>query len=68
MEIKKLDLFSGIGGFPLGFEKAGFKIVKHYYSEVDKHCIANYTAFNSATIHRKMGRENTTIRKLSNHV
>jgi len=42
MEIIKLDLFSGIGGFPLGLEKAGFKIVKHYYSEVDKHCIANY--------------------------
>jgi len=39
--ITQLDLFSGIGGFHLGFEKAGFK-VKSYFSEIDKHAIAVY--------------------------
>lgn len=41
MEINQLDLFSGIGGFHLGFERAGFK-VNSYFSEVDKHAIAVY--------------------------
>ena len=41
MKINHLDLFSGIGGFHLGFERAGFKI-KSYFSEVDKHAIAVY--------------------------
>jgi DNA (cytosine-5)-methyltransferase 1 len=41
MKINHLDLFSGIGGFHLGFEKAGFKI-KSYFSEIDKHAIAVY--------------------------
>ena len=40
-KINQLDLFSGIGGFHLGFEKAGYK-VKSYFSEVDKHAIAVY--------------------------
>lgn len=40
-EINQLDLFSGIGGFHLGFERAGFK-VNSYFSEVDKHAIAVY--------------------------
>jgi len=39
--ITQLDLFSGIGGFHLGFEKAGYK-VKSYFSEIDKHAIAVY--------------------------
>ena len=41
-EIDILELFSGIGGFTKGFQKAGYKINNHYYSEVDKHAIANY--------------------------
>ena len=36
-----LDLFSGIGGFKLGFEKAGYECMS-YFSEVDKHAIAVY--------------------------
>lgn len=37
-----LDLFSGYGGFHLGLEQAGFRFTKTYFSEVDKHAIANY--------------------------
>jgi DNA (cytosine-5)-methyltransferase 1 len=49
MKINHLDLFSGIGGFHLGFEKAGFKI-KSYFSEIDKHAIAVYkNKFKDAT-------------------
>ena len=40
-EINQLDLFSGIGGFHMGFERAGYK-VNSYFSEVDKHAIAVY--------------------------
>jgi DNA (cytosine-5)-methyltransferase 1 len=36
MRINLLDLFSGIGGFHLGLERAGFK-VKAYNSEIDKY-------------------------------
>ncbi len=35
--INMLDGFSGIGGFALAMKRAGFKIKKHYYSEVDKY-------------------------------
>ena len=41
-DIKLVELFSGIGGFTKGLQKAGFNITKHYYSEIDKHAIANY--------------------------
>lgn len=41
-EIIYLDLFSGIGGFAKGFQDAGLNIVKHYFSEIDKHAIAVY--------------------------
>lgn len=41
-EIVILDLFSGIGGFSKGFEDAGFTIKQHFFSEVDRHAIANY--------------------------
>lgn len=37
-----IDLFSGIGGFSLGLRKAGFEIERHWYSEVNRHAIANY--------------------------
>ena len=42
MELKVLDLFSGAGGFSKGIEMAGHTITKHYFSEIDKHAIANY--------------------------
>lgn len=41
MKINQLDLFSGIGGFHLGFERAGYK-VNSFFSEIDKHAIAVY--------------------------
>ena len=41
MEINLLDLFSGIGGFHLGLERAGFK-VNSYNSEIDKYAIDVY--------------------------
>ena len=40
--MKIIDLFSGIGGFALGFQRAGFQFTEHYFSEIDKHAIANY--------------------------
>lgn len=49
MEINHLDLFSGIGGFHLGFEKAGYK-VNAFFSEIDQHAIAVYqNQFKDAT-------------------
>jgi len=41
-EIILLDLFAGIGGFAKGLTQAVFVIKKHYFSEIDKHAIANY--------------------------
>ena len=41
IEINQLDLFSGIGGFHIGFERAGYK-VNSFFSEIDKHAIAVY--------------------------
>ena len=40
--MKIIDLFSGIGGFSLGFKNAGYEFTEHYFSEIDKHAIANY--------------------------
>ena len=40
--MKIIDLFSGIGGFSLGFQQAGYQFTEHYFSEIDKHAIANY--------------------------
>lgn len=41
-EIVVIELFAGIGGFVKGLIDAGFKIKEHYFSEIDKHAIANY--------------------------
>ena len=40
--MKLIDLFNGIGGFSLGFQRAGYQFTEHYFSEIDKHAIANY--------------------------
>ena len=40
--MKIIDLFSGIGGFALGFQRAGYEFTEHYFSEIDKSAIANY--------------------------
>jgi DNA (cytosine-5)-methyltransferase 1 len=37
-----LDLFSGVGGFAQGLIDAGMRFDEHYFSEIDKHAIANY--------------------------
>ena len=37
-----LELFSGIGGFSKGLETAGFVFDSVYYSETDKHALANF--------------------------
>ena len=46
-----LDLFSGIGGFSKGFQDAGWKFDKHYYSDIDKHANAVYKYNNPEAIH-----------------
>lgn len=40
--LNAIDLFSGIGGFSLGLQKAGFEFEGHYYSEINRNAIANY--------------------------
>ena len=37
-----VELFSGIGGFSLGLERAGFTIARHDFSEINEHAIACY--------------------------
>jgi DNA (cytosine-5-)-methyltransferase len=64
--MKIIDLFSGIGGFSLGFQRAGYQFTEHYFSEIDKHAIANYKhnfphAKNLGDITTLHGREFTDI-------
>lgn len=40
--INLIELFSGVGGFAKALIDAGFTIDNHYFSEIDKHAIANY--------------------------
>ena len=40
--MKLLDLFSGIGGFHLGLEQAGFKFDWVGFSEIDKYASKQY--------------------------
>src|SRR5689334_11884221 len=39
-KLKTVDLFAGVGGIRLGFEKAGFKTV--YANDFDKECKTTY--------------------------
>lgn len=39
-KFRAIDLFAGIGGMRLGFEKAGFEIV--YSNDIDKYCCKTY--------------------------
>lgn len=41
-EIAFIDLFSGIGGFAEGFQRAGLKFKFHAFSEIDKNAINIY--------------------------
>lgn len=41
-DIVHIDLFSGTGGFHEALLESGFNITHHYFSEIDKHAIANY--------------------------
>lgn len=48
--INYIDLFSGIGGFHLGILKAGIKINKSFYSDIDKYANQIYIKhFNNST-------------------
>ena len=41
-KLNYVDLFSGIGGFPLGMHSAGWRVEKHYFSEIDPWCAELY--------------------------
>lgn len=41
-EFVHIDLFSGIGGVALGFQKAGLNVKEHFFSEIDKNAINIY--------------------------
>ena len=37
-----LELLSGIGGFSMGLQAAGYSFEKVFFSEIEKHAIANF--------------------------
>ncbi len=37
-----LDLFSGIGGFALGIQRAGIQFKKHYFSDIEEYAVSVY--------------------------
>lgn len=41
-KINLLDLFSGMGGFALAFQRAGYGFGEHYFSETDPYAVSNY--------------------------
>lgn len=41
-EYVHIDLFAGIGGMHEALKRAGIIFTHHYFSEIDKHAIANY--------------------------
>lgn len=64
-DIVLISLFAGIDGFAAGLIDAGFNITHHYFSEIDKHAIANvkYNFPNAEHIGSVLNVSGTEIRK-----
>ena len=52
-------LFSGVGGFEIGFMQAGFKVL--WANEIDKSCAVTYKANYDHTLYEKSINDNTYI-------